>query len=89
MSAVRLPDLEGKVRGIVGVEQDARGRNRYTLQCENCLALETPEHLVLMNTHFHTRGDDRRRLCPECRIELFPDCSCDGCRIDRKGSMYA
>ncbi|NKG21074.1 hypothetical protein [Paeniglutamicibacter terrestris] len=80
----RLPDLPGCVRGIVGMTTNAKGRNVYTLQCEECLALETPTHLVLMKTHFHSRGDDRRRLCPDCRVHLFPDCICDHCREDRQ-----
>lgn len=75
-----LPDLPGKVRGIVGMDQDERGHNVYTLQCERCLELETTDHLVLMRTKFHRRGNDPRRLCPTCRHALFPGCTCDGCR---------
>lgn len=75
----RLPTLPGKVRGIVGMDQDARGHNFYTLQCERCLELETTDYLVLMRTKFHTRGNDPRRLCPTCRAELFPNCTCAGC----------
>jgi hypothetical protein len=89
MTSVRLPDVPGKAPGVVAVRTDSvSGRTRYTLQCERCFELETPDHLVLMKTHFHTRGDDRRRLCPTCRRELFPDCACDGCKTDRGGSMY-
>lgn len=89
MTSIRLPDLPGKTRGIVAVRTDSvTGRTRYTLQCERCYTLETPDHLVLMKTHFHTRGDDRRRLCPDCRKDLFPDCTCDGCKTDRTGSIY-
>lgn len=80
LARVRLPDLPGKVRGIVGMDQNERGHNVYTLQCERCLALETTDHLVLMKTHFHRRGNDPRRLCPECRRAVFPGCKCDGCR---------
>lgn len=83
MNAVRLPDLPGKTPGVVAVHTDERGRTTATLQCERCYALETPKILVLMETHFHTRGDDRRRLCRACRIELFKDCTCDGCKDDR------
>lgn len=77
---VRLPDIPGKVRGLVGMRQEKGRRMIYTLQCERCLALEVTDHLVLMQTHFHTRGNDPRRLCPDCRAELFPGCTCSGCR---------
>lgn len=85
MSApVRLPDLPGKVRGIVGIRVSEKGRAVYTLQCENCFALETTEHLVLMQTKFHRRGADPRRLCPDCRLAIFPECTCDSCQENRK-----
>lgn len=69
------------------MEDGGNGKTRYTLQCQNCAALETPKYLVLMETKFHTRTSDRRRLCQECRWELFArnGCMCDGCDDDRSG----
>lgn len=77
----RLPDLPGMARGIVG-----RTGTRYTLQCERCFELETPQILVLMQTHFHARpqGEDNPRLCTACRIATYPDCNCDYCQEDRE-----
>lgn len=78
-----LPTLPGKVRGVVGVVSDERGRDLYTLQCENCFALETPSVLMLMKTYFHRAGEDRRRLCAECRAAIFADCECFDCHERR------
>ena len=83
---VALPTLPGKTRGIVGMTTDEGGRNLYTLQCENCLELETPRILVLMQAKFHLMGDDRRRLCPDCRAKVFADCSCFQCQEERRGA---
>lgn len=86
---VRLPTLPGMTRGIVGVSVDERGKNVYTLQCENCLALETPNIMALMTFKFHPRTPSNNpRLCRPCRIEAHPDCTCSGCREDRTGSEY-
>lgn len=81
-----LPTLPGKVRGVVGVALDKKGRNVYTLQCENCFALETPYILSQMRSHFHRAGDDRRRLCEDCRSTVFADCECFACKEDRRGA---
>ncbi|HAY44069.1 MAG TPA: hypothetical protein DCY59_11230 [Micrococcaceae bacterium] len=87
----RLADLPGMVRGIVGVRVDERGKNLYTLQCENCLATEEPKILVLMTFKFHTRHQgDNPRLCRPCRVEAYSaGCTCDGCKEDRGRSLYA
>lgn len=85
-SAGFLPTLPGCVRGIVGVAKDAKGRSVYTLQCENCYALETPEMLILMKTRFHSLGNDKRRLCAGCRVEAFKDCGCYACKEERRGA---
>jgi hypothetical protein len=66
--------------------QDGEGRNLYTLQCENCLELETPRILSQMKAKFHRAGDDRRRLCEDCRSTLFADCSCFPCQEERRGA---
>ena len=88
-TGVRLPTLPGMVRGIVGVSVDARGRNSYTLQCENCLALETPATLVLMTFRFHPRTPSNNpRLCQPCRLIVHAGCDCGHCRADRTGSEY-
>lgn len=79
-----LPTLPGCVRGIVGVASGNKGRDVHTLQCENCYALETTEILVLMKTKFHALGNDRRRLCPDCRAEAFKDCGCYACKNERR-----
>jgi hypothetical protein len=81
-----LPTLPGCVRGIVGVTEAAKGRDVYTLQCENCYALEKTDMLVLMKTKFHTLGNDRRRLCPGCRAEVFKGCGCYSCKDERRGA---
>lgn len=80
-----LPTLVGKTRGVVGVATDERGRNVYTLQCENCFTLETPHILSQMNAKFHLAGSDRRRLCEDCRSTVFADCECSQCREERRG----
>lgn len=82
----RLPDMPGKTRGIVGLRVDDRGRNRYTLQCENCLATEEPEHLVFLTFKFHTHHQgENPRLCPSCRLDRYAKtCTCDGCQEDEK-----
>lgn len=81
-----LPTLPGKTRGVVAVTQDEKGRNVYTLQCENCYALETPHMLVLMRSKFHSLGNDRRRLCEDCRRTIFADCGCFQCKEERRGA---
>lgn len=82
---VRLPTLPGMTRGVVGVSVDERGKNVYTLQCENCLALETPRILVLMTFRFHPRTPNNNpRLCRSCRIEVHAGCECEFCRGDRR-----
>lgn len=81
-----LPTLPGKVRGVVGASLDEKGRNLYTLQCENCFTLETPRILSQMKTHFHNMGDDRRRLCPGCRATVFAACDCFACKEERRGA---
>jgi hypothetical protein len=80
-----LPTLPGKTRGVVAVSVNAKGRNIYTLQCENCYALETPEILTQMKSHFHLSGDDRRRLCEDCRRTVFAECECFQCKEERRG----
>lgn len=84
-AGVRLPTLPGMVRGIVGVSVNKKGRNVYTLQCENCLALETPAILVLMTFRFHSRTPSNNpRLCKPCRIEGHAGCECEHCREDKQ-----
>jgi hypothetical protein len=80
-----LPALPGKARGVVGVAADERGRNVYTFQCENCFTVETPRITTMMNARFHVAGDDRRRLCEDCRLTVFADCECFQCREERRG----
>jgi len=81
----RLPDLPGSVRGVVGVRKDARGRDRYTLQCEKCLDTEEPEVLVLMTFKFHSRHKgDNPRLCRPCAATAYPDCRCENCLSARQ-----
>jgi hypothetical protein len=64
---VALPTLPGMVHGIVAETTNDKGRTVYTIQCDGCLGLETPDRLVLMRTIFNNRGTDRRRLCPDCQ----------------------
>lgn len=82
-----LPTLPGYVEGIVAELPGAghRGRTLYTLQCAHCLALETPQIVVLMQTHFHPRSpkDNNPRLCRACRVRAYPDCNCYTCETDR------
>lgn len=82
-----LPTVAGLVEGIVATHPGAghRGRTLYTLQCAHCLALETPELFVLMQTHFHPRSpkDNNPRLCRDCRVRAYPDCTCYYCETDR------
>lgn len=81
-----LPTLPGKVRGVVGVAVDGKGCNVYTLQCEGCFALETPHILTQMKARFHLAGEDRRRLCEDCRATVFADCGCFQCKEERRGA---
>lgn len=84
MTAVRLPDLPGCVRGIVAVRPGPRGRNLYTLQCENCYETEEPANLVLMTFKFRNRHHgDNPRLCPPCRRAATNACICAGCVNDK------
>ena len=84
-----LPTLPGMAPGIVAVREAENGKKFYTLQCERCHATEEPVHLVLMTMHFHPRTpNDNPRLCRPCRIAAHPDCTCDGCKSDRTGSIY-
>ncbi|PRA13334.1 hypothetical protein CQ010_01420 [Arthrobacter sp. MYb211] len=78
MTAVRLPDLPGCVRGIVAEEPhpDPRRCKLYTLQCERCYATEKPPALILMKFKFgHPRSADNPRLCPAC----YAACTCQEC----------
>lgn len=63
----RLPDLPGCIDGIVG-KREENGKDIYTLQCWDCLALEEPIPLITMKFKFmRTYGDEpHRRRCPEC-----------------------
>jgi len=84
-----LPTLPGMVRGIVGVSVNGRGKNVYTLQCENCFELETPDNLILMTFRFHPRTPSNNpRLCRPCRLIVHAGCTCGHCREDRTGSEY-
>lgn len=81
----RLPDLPGSIRGVVGERVDERGKKRYTLQCENCLATEEPHPLVLMTFKFHSRHKgDNPRLCRPCAATAYPECRCESCLKARK-----
>lgn len=84
MGNTKMLDIPGMTSGIVAVRDGKRGPV-YTLQCARCLALEEPEHLVLMQTHFHNRSNvnNNPRLCRTCRIVTYPECDCFGCREDR------
>lgn len=84
-----LPTLSGCVQGIVSVRQGSRGK-LYTLQCQRCFVTEEPDHLLFMTIHFHSRSRDGEnpRLCRDCRVQAYADCTCDYCREDRTGSCY-
>jgi len=87
----RLPDLPGMVRGIVGIRVDENGKQWHTLQCENCLATEEPERLVLMTFKFHARHKgDNPRLCRPCRVERYGNsCNCYSCYGDKRRETAA
>lgn len=89
MQAERLTTLPGCAPGIVAVREGPR-RKIYTLQCEGCLDIEEPEHLILMTFKFHPRsqGKENPRLCRPCRVGAYPDCTCGFCKVDRGGSEY-
>lgn len=71
--AVRLPDIPGKVHGIVQVDPFIR------IQCDGCgyvydgkpgkAAMAVILSGILFNHRLyqHPRNPDRRRLCPSCR----------------------
>lgn len=63
---IPLPDLPGKVHGIVSLTPP-------TIQCDGCLTTFTHQRLamavILSGIRFRARGDDRRRLCRECAKE--------------------
>lgn len=66
-----LPDLPGKIQGIVGRETNEQGREVYVLQCQECGGLERPWPLVTMSFKFcpvHDKARGHDRLCPPCRI---------------------
>lgn len=71
----RLPTLEGYTNGVVAVEQ-AGGKPRTTLQCQDCGALETPEILVLMKFKFVSCKNDPEplRRCPACTTKHLDAC---------------
>lgn len=74
-----LPDLPGKVHGIVQLEPFVR------VQCDGCgyiydgkpgkVALGVILSDILFNPrlHEHPRNRDRRRLCRSCRAVEWPD----------------
>lgn len=78
-----LPTLPGHTRGIVGKEQDERGRDVYLIQCEDCHKIERRRWLVMAQTVFHHQGspheDASPRLCPSCMAARFPNCPCSTC----------
>jgi hypothetical protein len=84
-SKTRLADLPGMAPGIVGVREDG-GRKFYTLQCERCFKTEEPKILVLMTFHFHARSrkGENPRLCRDCRLSVYSDCTCYYCVEDRR-----
>ena len=80
-----LPALPGMIQGIVGVRKlpdgaPTWGRNEYTLQCQDCLSVESVDYLVLMRYQFPPCQSPRRRLCPDCHKKV-----CDGRHSACKG----
>lgn len=63
---IPLPDLPGKVHGIVSLAPP-------TVQCDGCLTTYSDQRLtmavMLSGIRFTARGEDRRRLCRECARE--------------------
>ena len=88
-----LPDLYGKVEGIVGLDP-------FTIQCRGCgvkdtaatVGLSDPRRatvVVLSRIRFHpttwtTEHTDNPRLCATCRMGR--GCQCHGCKEERRGA---
>ena len=79
----KLPDLPGKAPGVVKVWADpVTGKPRTTLQCWECLELEEPEILILMQSKFITCGNvpSGRRMCKTCRHKHYRECDSFRCK---------
>ena len=88
------PTLEGKVNGLIAEWDDEHpaggSRLRFAFQCQDCGLVEHPWPITTMEIRFTPRHKDGQRRCRECRLARrardYPDCTCDGCTVDKTGS---